>query len=295
MFYLKARIYIVMPFNMQDNYRLQGFVSKANTNIGLSPVEGLGTTLLTYIDTHCHYHPSYEFSAFFKHVATNIQKHAVGSKSVSAICLLEMEGTDWFLSLEDSDSVDECVIETINPQTLKIIVDDHELYVFCARQVNTLEKIEVVVVGCREPIPSGLPLDQYIDKYAEDYLVILPWGVGKWLGNRGKLISELINNDSAFILGDNGGRPKIWSKVPQFDQANEQDLPILAGSDPLPVSSFSNRAASYGCIFQGEFTDCNEWIKAVKQMDSYKEPYGELSSIYQFLADQLGLRLKKFF
>ena len=40
-----------------------------------------------------------------------------------------------------------------------------------------------------------------------------------------------------FSLGDNAGRPALWSKIPQFESARSRGVPIVPGSDPLPLVS----------------------------------------------------------
>jgi len=208
--------------------------------------------------------------------------------------LLEVEGSDWFKVLESGSPESSLDIESVNAKTLRVSTNNNQISVFCARQINTKERLELVIVGCRDPIESHLPMDYYINKYQEDYLLILPWGVGKWLGGRGELVSSLINETSSLVLGDNGGRPSLWSNVPQFEKAKHIGMPILAGSDPLPVSSFSKRAGSYGCIFEGEITDCDDWISIVRNSRPQVDSYGKLSSAYRFFIDQVELRLRKY-
>jgi hypothetical protein len=140
---------------------------------------------------------------------------------------------------------------------------DKLIYLAPARQVNTAGRLEMLLLGCDKELEDKQPANDLIDQYADDYVLISPWGVGKWLGKRGRVLIDLINYSSKpFFLGDNGGRPFFWP-VPHFKFMNlllkgkktkwvKKALPVFNGSDPLPVSGEISRVGSYGVTFDFE-------------------------------------------
>ena len=67
------------------------------------------------------------------------------------------------------------------------------LVVVAGRQIVTAEAIEVLALGLNRLYPDGRPLATVIEDLSEEeVLLILPWGVGKWLGRRGRIIADLV-------------------------------------------------------------------------------------------------------
>jgi len=257
-------------------------------------VSEITTNAATYIDTHCHYHSLLSFSDFFKAIVRNSRTVVQGRDVRLAICLTDMPGTNWFTELELSPATTLFSVSKIDDFTLSVRIGDDTVAVYCANQVNSQEKIEVIVVGFRGTIPEGLALNEYVEIYGKDYLLIFPWGVGKWLGRRGELMTTQMDTAiNPFVLGDNGGRPYWWSRIPQFSIANKKGIPVLAGSDPLPVSSFQRRVASFGNVYDEEFGCCSEWIKYAKGLRQSPSVFGAPSGTLSFLAEQFGLRIQK--
>src|SRR5690606_9902142 len=96
----------------------------------------------------------------------------------------------------------------------------------------------------------GLPVADIVERIrAAGGLAILAWGAGKWLGDRGRVVDDVIARESGrtdVMLADNGGRPRLWPRVPQFETAAEHGLRVLAGTDPLPLRGEERRIGSYG-------------------------------------------------
>ena len=257
----------------------------------------------SYIDTHCHYDSAYSFEEFFTVLATNLYRTGSGDTKQVGICLVELNGSDWFSEIAHSDSLQGLSVSTIDACTLSVESSAGEVAVFRAWQVNSKEKVEVIVIGTAEPVPEKLPLEEYVDRYADKALVVFPWGVGKWLGTRGELISKLLSlslsespdsfSPPPFVLGDNGGRPKLWKSVPQFEQAKRAKIPVLPGSDALPVPTYLSRIGTYGLMGDCSLRSCEHWIENVKQQGFEVRTQGNLSGLFQFLREQIGLRIQK--
>ncbi|MCH2190079.1 MAG: hypothetical protein MK188_04045 [Gammaproteobacteria bacterium] len=163
------------------------------------------------------------------------------------------------------------------------------IYLAPAKQINSAQKIEFLLLGCSEKIDEGMVESTILDKFSDRYAVICPWGVGKWLGSRGATMSELINQHaSQFLLGDNGGRPKIWSKVRHFEQHPSS---LINGSDPLPLSGEIDRVGRFGICFdiEGDQLTLDSVLQAIRASNHHN--FGDSMGLFQFFKLQLGLRV----
>jgi len=125
---------------------------------------------------------------------------------------------------------------------------ESEILLAPARQINSSTRIEYLILGSDLEIEDGLDDRDLLSQFSSRFAVISPWGVGKWLGQRGMLISQLLKEYGAtFLIGDNGGRPSLWAWVPQFSLSK---VPAINGSDPLPISGELDRVASYGITLE---------------------------------------------
>ncbi len=141
--------------------------------------------------------------------------------------------------------------------------DGLTMFLAPARQVNAAGRLEMLLLGRDKELVDKQPANELIEKYADDYVLVSPWGVGKWLGKRGRVLVDLINHSKKpFALGDNGGRPFFWP-VPHFSfiralskgksgKLVKKILPILNGTDPLPVAGEISRVGSYGVVFHSQ-------------------------------------------
>lgn len=171
------------------------------------------------------------------------------------------------------------------------------LFFISGQQVITRESLEVLSIATEQSIPDQLSLDETISIIRDKKgYPVLPWAVGKWLFNRGKHVTRLIetNNGKPLAIGDNGGRPKFWKSVGQFDTAKLYDLPILNGTDPLPTRSRNRMAGSYGniicCAFDAS-KPATSLLAALKDKSCERIGYGNLEAPIAFVKDQISLRL----
>ena len=167
-----------------------------------------------------------------------------------------------------------------------------QITLVAARQINSSERLEFLVLGYSGDDPDGDDAEKIIEKFANDCLLICPWGVGKWLFSRGVLLSSLLARfRSGFYLGDNGGRPWFWSYVPHFRQTKQA---IFNGSDPLPIKGEISRVASYGVkinINKGEYTSAARLIDLLKNESVTKENFGKPMGIFAFIKSRFALAL----
>lgn len=192
------------------------------------------------VDCHVHLYSRHDEGLLFDAALKNLGKLAPGADR--AIILAEREGTDRFgdlLSGKDIpagyafEPVDECsgLIRSTHKQD--------ELLVVAGRQIATLERLEVLTLCSRIKIPDGLSFWETLRR-ADDSSALrtLTWAPGKWLGERGKLILEAIRSETCrpMFLCDTTLRPWGWPRPKVFSFGGKLGIPVLAGSDPLPMA-----------------------------------------------------------
>lgn len=168
------------------------------------------------------------------------------------------------------------------------------------QQLITREGLEVLGIGHRSDLPSGLSLAQVVEGIrASGGWSILAWGVGKWLGRRGRLVTDLIVAEGGrpdVMLADNGGRPWFWSRVPQFETAAERGMRVLAGTDPLPLIGEEKRVGSYGFRVRVECVDGEELVDSFRRVLEHPgtpvQTIGAPMAAGGFVSRQLRLRLR---
>lgn len=171
------------------------------------------------------------------------------------------------------------------------------LFLIAGHQIVTAEKLEVLALISSEKVPEGLTLNETIKAIIDNGgIPVLPWGVGKWIGARGKLISQLIENHNFpyLFLGDNGGRPKFWRTPSYFLLAQQKGLKILPGTDPLPITSQFYRPGSFGFSIPGRL-DLENPGRHLKELllnpELSLQAYGALDSPWRFFQNQLAMRM----
>lgn len=165
------------------------------------------------------------------------------------------------------------------------------VYLAPARQINSAERLEFLLLGCDEDLQDGTPAAEIIEKNTGEYAVISPWGVGKWLGNRGKIMSDLIANHSGWFLGDNGGRPAAWVGIKQCKQARQKGMAIFNGSDPLPIAGELKRVAAYGvhCETTLATFSVKELLNNLQKQSSQWSNFGKALGVIPFIKGRVAM------
>lgn len=265
---------------------------------------------LILVDAHVHMQHCFSWSQFFYSAYRNFQKMALSlEKDFSAVLLLsEAAGVQYFRDLfvlSDKERLiqsqllgewqlfkteESCSIEVRSRQ-------GESLLIIAGRQIVTLEKLEVLALLSDTQFMDGLPLSQIVSEIkAEGAIPVIPWGAGKWLGGRGKLLTKFIEtmSESNMFLGDNGGRPTFWKHPAHFELARSKGLSVLPGSDPLPLLGEVERIGSYGFYLSGKLSTrqpAAELKHHLLSKHTTLTPYGDLRSSLAFCKDQLSIRL----
>jgi hypothetical protein len=238
------------------------------------------------VDAHVHLHrPAHALDD----LALAAANFAVADENaaLAVVLLAERAGYDAFsqLAVQLPEAGPDAVWYEDGPLRLLIVA---------GRQIVTREGLEILGLATRNPIPDGLSAHGVLARLrSSDALAVLPWGVGKWLGKRGRIVDELIAEAplGQLFLGDNGGRPTWWS-VPQFSGR----LPVLAGSDPLPLAGSTAAIGSFGSRVTGSLDESRPVasLKQILRNPSTKiSTYGRLTPSLRFFSDQARLRFSR--
>lgn len=256
-----------------------------------------------YCDTHVHCYDLSSFSSLLDQAHNNFDSTVSSNRSATQqniepqFLMFFTDGArdkTWAhiypLAVTQSKIGDWRLCLANDGKLIKACKDEKIITLAPARQINSYHRLEFLLLGCDSDIEDGIAEQQIIDAYSDRYLVICPWGFGKWLGKRAQVLQELLSiNASRLFLGDNGGRPGLWRHVSHFRQSR---LPIINGSDPLPLETDAQRIGSFGI----------NWVSAESELSlsgileeiktTTLKNYGPQLSLYRFIRNQLALKLK---
>jgi hypothetical protein len=172
------------------------------------------------------------------------------------------------------------------------------LYIISGRQIKSENNLEILALGTVEPFKEGRPIQELIHAVGKrGAMPVIPWGAGKWLGTRGRMIKNLLRTREVppFFLGDTRNRPVFWPKSSIFRQAALKGLKTLPGSDPLPLRSHQKAPGSYGFQLKGEINSDYPFKSISTFLLDPKVsvvPYGRQEGPFHFFWDQFCLRAK---
>ena len=174
------------------------------------------------------------------------------------------------------------------------------IHICAGRQIRTTDGLEVLAVCTDDELPDGRSLKETLDLvHATRGVPVIPWGFGKWIGRRGRIVTELFDAYSRemFLAGDNGGRCGGFPEPRLFGRARQAGMPILAGSDPLPFPGEEMRAGGFGSHAFGIFDPdnaCASMRELLKDKAGQFETFGRLEQPFRFARNQARMQIKKF-
>lgn len=127
---------------------------------------------------------------------------------------------------------------------------------------------------------------------------VVPWGAGKWWGRRGAILRQIIEQGigAPFALGDNGGRPRIWAHPRHFAWAQAQDIPVLPGSDPLPIRGEERTAGRCLVLVEASLNlerPAESLLNALREGTWRVLAPGGRENFWRFLRNQFLMQCKK--
>ena len=163
------------------------------------------------------------------------------------------------------------------------------------RQLVSREGLEVLALLCRADFRDGETAAVLVDQVrAAGGIPVLPWGFGKWLGKRGRILEELCNHrDRSFFLGDNGGRPSLLPLARPLRRVVRDGGRLVSGSDPLPLAGEEERVGAYGIRIDADLDPAEpaRGLRALLSDDAVAcAGYGLPLGTGRFLANQWRVR-----
>lgn len=273
-----------------------------------------------FVDGHVHLQPSFDIRRVLDTAARNVtrQVQAAGNADhrgvLGVLMLAEPDGVDRFDELRTrmhpgDAGAPRSVTEGQwqlgeaagrHPGLLASREGVPEILLVPGRQVRSHERLEVLFLNSQETHADDRPLHDVIGTTQPTHvLVVLAWGVGKWLGRRGRIVDRVIRtraSDGGLMLGDNGGRPVCWTEPSQFRTARQAGLKVLRGSDPLDLPGEEQRVGSFGALVEAVIPRSDPVATIVEALRDPGKPlqdFGHLQRNARFLRNQLGLRRRR--
>jgi hypothetical protein len=266
------------------------------------------TTPATHImvDAHVHLHACHSLQRLFMISLQNfrqaLQRFHIYEPFEAFLLLTESAGTNRFDELRAMVGADRSddfnIVSTPEDITLHVETQGGQsLYVVAGKQIVTAERLEVLALGYPHAYPDGRPLTYVLDDLRESgCLRVIPWGAGKWLGKRGRIVKALIASwgNEPLFLGDNGNRPFFWPLPEVFAGVGKNHLYNLPGSDPLPFSGEEKKAGRCGFMLRGALNNHLpfEGLKSRLIADPRTAiPYGTPERFIPFFKNQLSMQM----
>ena len=182
------------------------------------------------------------------------------------------------------------------PQTLIARRGPISIAVVCGRQVRADDGLEVLALGTEEQFADGRSFREVLDAVRRSgALAVIPWGLGKWTGRRGRNVAATMEalSDMDVFLGDNGSRFG-WLPLPKRLAAGEaRGFRILPGSDPFPFGADHRRVGGFGFFMDEPPNEAAPWGRLhawLRERRGSPATYGRACGPLRFLVNQAGIQ-----
>lgn len=257
------------------------------------------------VDSHVHLHDCFGAPAFLEMAAANFAAaaRALGLESTPAGCLMltESQGVDHFASLALGTASTGAWRVSATDEPVSLIAEKADvapIVLIAGRQIVCREGLEVLGLGTRAAFTDGEPMREVLQRVvAEQALAVLPWGVGKWHGARGRLVADLIAASPVpLYVGDNGGRLSLAPAPKLFAAARRAGIQVLPGSDPLPFEAQLAKVAGYGFVADVALDQHHPFAalrSTIDRHDGALRPFGRLETVAGFIRSQVAMQIRK--
>jgi hypothetical protein len=272
--------------------------------------------VIACVDAHVHLHPCYDPDDLLQNAYDNLAAASVDrdrtERIVCFLLLAECASDDCFSGLralaeggagsEASSNVRLrrwIVAPTAEPISVVARDGSRELFIVAGRQVACREGLEVLVLGTTHRFPDGRPIREILSESdALGVPRVIPWGPGKWLFRRGRLLHALIEEfrKPTLFLGDEGGRPVFWGYPQPFAHAARLGVRDLPGTDPLPFPHDVEKVGRMGlkvAIDLDPDRPGESLLRALTQHGAPLERFATLEPPLRFVRNQIGMQLRK--
>ena len=266
---------------------------------------------MIYLDGHVHIYQEFSLVDLFAAAFGNLtrQRELIAPAEPASFLLLLTEGAGYNRFTELRRVVESGAGElsggwqlenTAEEGSLRVVGRGRDtvncLYLVAGRQLITRERLEVLALACPTLLADGRSLAETVGEVrAAGGVAVLPWGVGKWLGRRGKIVESYLQSadPEGLFVGDNGGRPVFWPEPGLFATAARRRIGLLSGSDPLPLTGEERRCGGFGTSLTGDCggqTPAADLQKALVEGKADLRPFGRRLALGQFLRTRLALQ-----
>jgi hypothetical protein len=270
-------------------------------------VERKGAISTLLVDAHVHFHPCYELQTFLDSTHDNLTQAAASLKLLTDTpgCLLMAECAwhNYFSQFAKNATLPSTSHWSIHPteereSLLACRNGQPRILLVSGRQIVTAERLEVLALACDASFQDGQSIENTLAQTtAQNAVTVLPWGLGKWWGRRGRIVEQILHSHWAeqIFLGDNAGRPTWPRDARLFQLARQRGVPILPGTDPLNLQWQQSRAGRYGFVIANPIT-LNAPAASLRQflLEHRLQPttFGRRESLRRILRANLGLRMQ---
>lgn len=259
-----------------------------------------GATLNLIIDTHVHLYKSYNKDQLWPLIINNLSAHPApnnGQETMLGILLTDREHFPIFQTL-DQFLPEEAQLISIDALTKCVRMPSlPDVYVFAGRQINTSERLEVACIGHADRLNDGMTAADAIGTMIQgNALPILNWALGKWMFERGKTVTRLLNQFKPYqmVVGDTSMRPEGFADPRPLRLANENGYCCLAGSDPLPDAQEFAYIGTYAtCLNHVESMTTEGLIRTLRRQNSSPHTVGRRNTLMTVLRRNLIYRFSK--
>ena len=252
------------------------------------------------VDAHVHFHHPSRVGLTLDAAAANFSRvSGRASGLLGAVLLVESARENVYAQLADAGEVGGWRFASVaaEPQTLLAAAGDARIAVVCGRQVRCARGLEVLALGTVERFPEGEPLEATVDRvWAAGVLAAVPWGFGKWTGQRGAQVRELFRQRSPDLLfvGDNGGRVELLGLPELVRTARDSGFRVLPGTDPFPFGRDHRRVGAFGFMaalhpdLAHPWADLRAWLES---QSASPAAYGRALGPFRFVFNQAWIQV----
>jgi hypothetical protein len=263
------------------------------------------------VDAHVHLHGCYEADSFFNHAYFNLASAAGRTAPQAAracyLLMTECESDDYFGRLRDAAGAPGggallkrwALKLTDEPRSVIAEEGNRRLYIVAGRQVACREGLEVLIIGTTQRFRDGEPIRDVLATAASLGVPhVIPWGLGKWFFQRGRLLSELLREfrKPTLFLGDEGGRPGFWPYPSHFREGAGLGVRDLPGTDPLPFPHDVSKVGRVGFrvpVDLDERRPAQSLLRVLCDGRTELDRFASLEPPLQFVRNQVAMQLRK--